>query len=91
MGLAGYQLMWYEHGDGGWVARAELPDPNAAAPRGKLRTYRFAHVNIEPWYLERHVGKIYAEISWHPVSTKHWLDSIDDAKLWVEALFALEQ
>jgi hypothetical protein len=87
--LAGYDLVWHPHGDGGWVARAELRD--GAPSRGKMLTYRFAHVNIEPWHIDHKHGKVYADVSWTPVRTTHWLDSIEDAKLWVEALYALEQ
>jgi len=89
--LADYDLAWYAHDDG-WVARAELRDPDATAPRrGSMKTYRFAHVNIVPWHIDRRHGKVYADVSWTPVRTTHWLDSIDDAKLWVEAIYALEQ
>lgn len=87
--LADYQLVWHPHGDGGWVARAELrSDPT---DNTKVRTYRFAHVNIVPWHIDHKHGKVYADVSWTPVRTTHWLDSIEDAKLWVEAIFALEQ
>jgi len=85
--LADYELVWHRHGDG-FVARAELRD---GAESTKTRTYRFAHVNIHPWYIDRRHSKVYADVSWTPVRTTHWLDSIEDAKLWVEALYALEQ
>jgi hypothetical protein len=88
--LADYDLVWHAHDDG-WVARAELRDEKAVANLGKLRTYRFAHINIVPWHIDRVHGKVYADVSWTPVRTTHWLDSIDDAKLWVEAIYALEQ
>lgn len=84
--LADYDLVWHQHGDG-FVARAEL----RTTINGAAKTYRFAHVNIEPWHIDREHGKVYADVSWTPVRTTHWLDSIEDAKLWVEAIFALEQ
>ena len=88
--LADYELVWHTHGDGGWVARAELrSDPDRKDV--KMKTYRFAHVNIHPWYVDGRHNKVYADVSWTPVRTTHWLDSIEDAKIWVEAIFALEQ
>lgn len=89
MGLTGYQLVWHQHGDG-YIARAELIDEKAVRSLGRMKTYRFAHVNIIPWQIDNRHGKVYADVSWTPVRTTHWLDSIEDAKLWVEAVFALE-
>ena len=83
MGLRGYRLAWYRHGSG-WVARAELPDTDKST---KLRTYRFAHVNIRPWSVKDIPNKVFADVSY--TNQTHWCDSIDDAKLWVEAVFAL--
>lgn len=85
--LTDYELVWHRHGDG-FVARVELRNFTDGT---KMRTYRFAHVNIEPWHIDHKHGKVYADVSWTPVRTTHWLNSIDDAKIWVEAIFALEQ
>lgn len=87
MGLKGYQLVWHRHGEG-WVARAELPNLDTVPSRGKMRTYRFANVNIRPWHLDHRHGKVYVDVSY--TMQTHWADSIDDAKIWVEAVFALD-
>lgn len=88
--LADYELVWHPHDDG-WIARAEWRGKASAPRRGTMLTYRFAHVNIQPWYVDGRHDKVYADVSWTPVRTTHWLDSIEDAKIWVEAIFALEQ
>ena len=85
MGLTAYNLVWHQHGSG-WVARAELRDTATT----KQRTFRFAHVDIYPWHIKRQKGRVYVEVTAR-VQQAHWADSVDDAKLWVEALFALEQ
>lgn len=85
MGLERYNLVWHPHGDG-FVGRAELRDTDSA----RLSTFRFAHVGIYPWHIKKQKGRVYAEIV-SRVQQAHWLDSIYDAKIWVEAIFALEQ
>jgi hypothetical protein len=90
MGLR--QLEWHEGKRGAWVARiavAFVTNPE----RTKYR--RFADVNSFDWVgyraIKEHKGKIPvgfapahygAEITWH--------DSVDAAKLYVEAIFALD-
>ena len=90
MGLK--QLEWHEGKNGAWVARIAIPyDTNAE--RTKYR--RYADVNSFDWVgyraIKEHKGKIPvilapaaygAEPTWH--------DSIEAAKLYVEAIFALD-
>ena len=73
------------HNDG-WLARLESHERRNDAPR---TTYRYAHVNIYPWSMRRIKGKVLVDMQrGDPDIT--WHDSIEDAKLHVEALFALE-
>ena len=85
MGLTGYQLAWYQHGEG-WIARAELRDPNDVT---KMRMYRYAHVNIHPWHIKRINGKVFVDMQ-RGAPDHSWHDSIEAAKLHVEAIFALD-
>jgi hypothetical protein len=84
MGLR--QLEWHEGKDGAWVARIAL---------GNGRYRRFADVNLFEWvgYLARkeHRGKV--PVQFTPVAYNYgitWHDSIEAAKLYVEAIFALD-
>jgi len=86
MGLADYNLVWHQSG-GGWIARAELRD---GAESTNMSTYRFAHVDIHPWHIKRIEGKVFVEMQ-RSFPDQSWHDSIDAAKLHVEAIFALEQ
>ena len=91
MGLP--QLEWHPHKEG-WVARVAVAfDTNPA--RTKYR--RFAHVNLVPWELQidqkRNCGKILAQFVYplgSNAGTTRWCDSIEDAKLYVEAIYALD-
>ena len=83
MGLR--QLEWCEHGKG-WVARIAVPyDTN----EDRVKYRRYAHVEIYDLLDERIAGKVFARLT-NP-NNEHYLDSIEDAKLWVEANFALDQ
>lgn len=90
MGLK--QLEWHEGKNGAWVARVAIAfDTNPA--RTKYR--RFADVNCFDWvgYLPRrqHKGKVpvlFTPAHYGPET--HWFDSIEAAKLHVEAIFALD-
>ena len=89
MGLR--QLEWYEGKNGAWVARAAVTIDNT----GRFKYRRYADVNAYDWVgyraIKEHKGKIPvilapaaygAEPTWH--------DSIEAAKLHVEAIFALD-
>jgi hypothetical protein len=81
MGLR--QLEWHEGKNGAWVARVKYSND-------KYR--RFAHVNIYEWDVKRNGRRAVPvqfqfythgyEVTWH--------DSIEAAKLHVEAIFALD-
>lgn len=90
MGLEHGVLEWHPHKDG-WVARVVIP---YATNPSKFKYRRYAHVNIFDWIGEikrrqyknkvpvEFQNNLYdAELSWH--------DSIEAAKLHVEAMFAL--
>jgi hypothetical protein len=90
MGLA--TLEWHEGKNGTWVARIAIPyDTNGE--RTKYR--RFADINVFDWVgdktRKKHKGKV--PVQFQPVvydSELTWHDSIEDAKLYVEAMFALD-
>ena len=90
MGLR--RLEWHEGKNGAWVARIAIPyDTNPE----KLKYQRFADVNIFDWigYIPRkqHKGKV--PVLFTPVhygAETQWYDSIEAAKLHVEAVFALD-
>lgn len=82
MGLR--QLEWHEQRNEGWVARVKYDND-------KYR--RFAHVDIYEWSMQGHklraAGKILAHMMDGPTDYS-WHDSIEAAKLHVEAIFALD-
>ena len=78
MGLR--QLEWHELRGNGWVARIKYSND-------KYR--RFAEVNIVPHYVNHVPKKVLIHMMYGPTAFT-WHDSIDAAKLHVEALFALE-
>jgi hypothetical protein len=84
MGLERYHLVWHQHGEG-WIARAESGEKRNGSPR---TTIRYAHVDIYPWHIKRIKTKVFVDMQrGHPDHS--WHDSIEAAKLHVEAIFAL--
>lgn len=90
MGLA--KLEWHPYSGGGWVARIAI---EYATNPSRFKYRRYAHVNIFDWIggikRRQHKGMVPvefqnnlhdAELSWH--------DSVEAAKLHVEAIFALD-
>ena len=53
-------------------------------------TRRYAHVNIHPSHIPRREGKVLVEFQTRNNHDKSWHDSIDAGKLYVEAIFALD-
>ena len=85
MGLEKLHLVWHAHGEG-WIARLESGEKRDGVPR---TTMRFAHVNVYPWHVKRIKTKVLADMQ-NGAPDYTWHDSIEAAKLHVEALFALE-
>lgn len=81
MGLK--QLEWHEQKHNGWVARIKYDND-------KYR--RFAHVNMYDWYVKRNGrGVVPVQFQFHKQGYDvTWHDDIDSAKLYVEAIFALD-
>lgn len=85
MGLNKYELVWYQQsGEGEWVARLETPDKDVSP-----KTIRFAHVGIYNWSFRPIKNKVLAEVLLLRPYEHHYADSVEDAKIWVEAVFAL--
>lgn len=89
MGLK--QLEWHEQKHNGWVARVRITTDANGSPKYR----RFADVHVFDWvgYIARnkHKGKVpvvFAPVRYGVEPT--WHDSIEDAKLYVEAIFALD-
>jgi hypothetical protein len=78
MGLR--QLEWHEQRNEGWVARIKY---------GHDRFRRLAHVNILPLSVNRVPNKVLVHTMFGP-SDLSWHDSVEAAKLHVEAIFALD-
>lgn len=80
-------LEWHKHGEG-WVARMVIPfDTNPE--RNKFR--RYAHVNLFHQNIRRKTGKVPVEFQNNLYDAElTWHDSIEAAKLHVEAIFALD-
>jgi hypothetical protein len=80
------QLEWHEQREGQWVARVAEYKSVGSKP-----TYmRFAHVNIRPFHIRHRPGQIFVEFQFYKQSYEQsWHDSMDAAKLHVEAVFAL--
>jgi hypothetical protein len=79
MGLR--QLEWHENRAAQWVARIKHSND-------KYR--RFAHVNIVPLGIKVR-GKVFVELLGYEHNYEQsWHDSIEAAKLHVEAIFALD-
>jgi hypothetical protein len=73
----------------GWVVRVATPyDTNP----GRVKYRRFAHIDILPDWAQRVKGKHYVELidTYHGTTAGSWHDSIEAAKLYVEAIFALD-
>lgn len=80
MGLK--QLEWHEHNAGGWVARIKYSND-------KYR--RYAHVNIFDWAVKHKGHMVPAQFQFYKQGYDvTWHDSIEAAKLYVEAIFALD-
>jgi hypothetical protein len=85
------QLEWYEGKHGAWTARLQITtDAN-----GSFKYRRFADVNSFDWVgyiaIKVHKGKV--PVMFTPVhygAETTWHDSIEAAKLYVEAIFALD-
>ncbi len=89
MGLR--QLEWHEGKHGSWVARVHI----ATDANGSFKYRRFADVNSYDWigYIQqyRFRNKIPVVISPAAYGVEPtWHDSIEAAKLYVEAIFALD-
>ena len=79
MGLK--ELEWHEQKNNGWVARIKYSND-------KYR--RHAHVNIVPLGVKVR-GKVFVELLGYEHNyAQSWHDSIEAAKLHVEAIFALD-
>jgi hypothetical protein len=86
MGLR--QLEWHEQKNNGWVARTM---GSYFEGKGRPLTTRYAHVNIVPLGIKPVQGKVFVEfISYFNNYEQSWHDSIEAAKLHVEAIFALD-
>jgi hypothetical protein len=89
MGLR--QLEWHEQKNNGWVARTV---ETYFEGRSNPMTFRYAHVNIVPLGLKRVKqvqDKVFVEfMSYSDNYAQSWHDSIEAAKLHVEAIFALD-
>lgn len=85
MGLR--QLEWHAHGKDGWLARTVQSYFDG---KSKPMTLRYAHVNIYSFSIPRRKGKVLVEFQTYNNQDKSWHDSIEAAKLHVEAIFALE-
>ena len=84
MGLR--QLEWHAHANG-WVARVvsyvSVTDTHPVY-------MRFAHVNIYPFHIRRRPDQVFVEFQFYKQNYEQsWHDSIEAAKLHVEAVFAL--
>jgi hypothetical protein len=81
-------LEWHEQKNNGWVARiAYKHDEHGKATQHR----RFAHVNIRPWYVGGRPGEVFVEFQQAGNAYENtWHDSIELAKTYVEAIFALE-
>jgi hypothetical protein len=79
MGLR--QLEWHEQKNNGWVARVKYSND-------KYR--RYGHVNIVPLGVKIR-GEVFVELLGYEHNYEQsWHDSIEAAKLHVEAIFALD-
>ncbi len=96
MGLA--TLEWQQQqcrhtGRMGWVVRVATPHyPEPGKSAEGVRYRRFAHIDILPDWARRIKGKHYVELidAIRGTTETTWHDSIEDAKLYVEAMFALD-
>ena len=89
MGLR--QLEWHEGNRGMWTARVRI----ATDAYGSFKYRRYADVNSFEWvgYATRIKRKGKVPVMFTPVKYGQdlsWHDSIEDAKLYVEAIFALD-
>jgi hypothetical protein len=80
-------LEWHEQKNNGWVARTV---ETYFEGRSNPMTFRYAHVNIHPFHIPRREGKVLVEFQTRNNHDKSWHDSIDAGKLYVEAIFALD-
>ena len=94
MGLDKGRLEWHSQqcrhtGRMGWVVRVAFPY-NINPARVKYR--RYAHVDILPDWVQRVKDKHYVELinTWHGSTEQSWHNSVEEAKMFVEAIFALE-
>jgi hypothetical protein len=85
MGLR--QLEWCAQGNNAWVARiVNRPDSKDE----RVHYMRFAHINLYEGHHRRIAGKHFVEFQFYKQNyDKSYHDSIDAAKLHVEAVFAL--
>ena len=89
MGLDRGELEWRQQseqrpGYPSWVARVAKPfDTNPA----RTKYLRYAQINMLPWHAPHKKGKHVVELLDTEIL---WFDSIEAAKLHVEAVFALD-
>jgi hypothetical protein len=90
-------LEWHQQqcrhtGRMGWVVRVAIPyNTEPGKSDGRVKYRRFAHVDILPDWAQRVKGKV--PVQFQPPMRGNeltWHDSIEAAKLHVEAVFALD-
>jgi hypothetical protein len=90
MGSAHWHLEWHLQSEinDSWVAR--IAKPYDTAP-DKVKYRRFAHVNILPWHTRHKKGKHSVDLldAFKADEQYYWFDSLDEAKRFVEAIYAL--
>ena len=87
MGLK--QLEWIAHGHNRWIARLAITSATNVEDESRYR--RYAHVNILPFHIKARQGKVFVEFQGYTHNYEQsWHDSIDAGKLYVEAIFALD-
>ena len=86
MGLDKGYLEWLPHKhDGQWIARISKKNGDS------LVTRRFAHINIPTHGVRMQPDKVFVEFQYYKQNyERHLCDSIEEAKILVEAIFALE-
>lgn len=86
MGLDKGRLEWLPHKhDGQWIVRISNKNGDS------LVTRRFAHVNVLPLGVRMQPDKVFVECyPYTQLYQQHWCDSVEEAKILIEAIFALE-
>ena len=87
-GLKKGYVEWVPHGNKGdaFIGRIVMPYSDGSRVS---KTRRFAHINIFPWNVKKR-GNVF--LHYQDYKQNHdelWFDTIDEAKLHAEAVFAL--